>query len=89
MIRFFVLRIVLPLVLLLVLRSVIVYLWRAFAGSGSVQKQAAGGVKPGGELKRDPVCGTYVSLASAVTKTVDGQVLHFCSPSCRDKFRAG
>ncbi len=40
-----------------------------------------------GELKRDPVCGTYVSAASSVKKTVNGEVLHFCSAACRDKHR--
>ena len=42
----------------------------------------------GGELKRDPVCGTYVPAATAVTKTVAGQVHHFCSAQCRDKYLA-
>lgn len=49
------------------------------------------GAKPagrgGGELKRDPVCGTFVSPESAVTKKVGGQVVHFCSTACRDKYR--
>ncbi len=39
-----------------------------------------------GELKRDPVCGTYVAAASSVKKTVRGEVVHFCSEACRDKF---
>jgi YHS domain-containing protein len=42
----------------------------------------------GGELKKDPVCGTYVSTGASVTRTVDGQLLHFCSKECRDKYRA-
>jgi len=45
-------------------------------------------VSAGGELKKDPVCGTYVSADTSVTKRVDGQTLHFCSPACRDKYRA-
>ena len=44
-------------------------------------------VQPGGELKKDPVCGTYVSTAASVTRTVGGQVVHFCSKECRDKYR--
>jgi YHS domain-containing protein len=39
-------------------------------------------------LKKDPVCGTYVSTVGAVTKTIDGQLVHFCSKECRDKYRA-
>jgi YHS domain-containing protein len=38
-------------------------------------------------LKKDPVCGTYVSAATSLTRTVNGSVLHFCSKECRDKFR--
>ncbi|HUE04122.1 MAG TPA: YHS domain-containing protein [Bryobacteraceae bacterium] len=45
-------------------------------------------VSTGGELKKDPVCGTYVSEDTAVTKRINGQTIHFCSPGCRDKYRA-
>jgi YHS domain-containing protein len=38
------------------------------------------------ELKKDPVCGTYVSAASAFTRSVNGQVISFCSKECRDRF---
>jgi len=41
----------------------------------------------GGELKQDPVCGMFIPVASSVKKTVNGQLLHFCSDACRDKFR--
>ncbi|MFN3323946.1 MAG: hypothetical protein ACK5AZ_10655 [Bryobacteraceae bacterium] len=41
-----------------------------------------------GELRRDPVCGTYVSTASSYKKSVGGEVLHFCTPECRDKYTA-
>lgn len=40
----------------------------------------------GGALKRDPVCGTYVPVDNAVRKTVNAEVLYFCSPECRDKY---
>ena len=39
-----------------------------------------------GELKRDPVCGTFVASSSSVKKNVDGEVIHFCSDACRDKY---
>jgi YHS domain-containing protein len=42
-----------------------------------------------GELKRDPVCGTYVAAGASVSKIVRGQVIHFCSAACRDKYREG
>jgi YHS domain-containing protein len=40
----------------------------------------------GGELVKDPVCGTFVAPASALSKTVRGQAHFFCSVECRDKF---
>jgi YHS domain-containing protein len=39
------------------------------------------------ELKKDPVCGTFVSTAVALQKNAGGQTYYFCSADCRDKFR--
>ena len=44
-------------------------------------------VPAGGELKKDPVCGTYVSEVASIKRTVKGQTVHFCSTDCRDKFQ--
>ncbi len=41
-----------------------------------------------GELKKDPVCGTYIAAATSIKEKVGGQTLHFCSPECRDKYVA-
>jgi len=41
----------------------------------------------GGVLHKDPVCGTYVSSDSGIAANVRGQVMYFCSPACRDRFR--
>jgi len=38
------------------------------------------------ELKRDPVCGTYVSTETSIRKTVRGEVVYFCSEACRQKY---
>ena len=88
MIRTFFEEILLPVILFLLARSLLRGL---FPGSN---RAAPSGppppttppVLPGGELKRDPVCGTYVSTAVSVKRTVKGEVLHFCSTECRDKF---
>ncbi len=42
----------------------------------------------GGELRRDPVCGTYVPESTAVKIKVKGETVCFCSPACRDKYKA-
>jgi YHS domain-containing protein len=41
-----------------------------------------------GELKKDPVCGTYIAAASSIREKLGGQTFHFCSPECRDKYVA-
>jgi YHS domain-containing protein len=52
-------------------------------------KAPTGRTQPVGELKKDPVCGTYVAVTASVKKTVGGEVIHFCSAACRDKYKAG
>ena len=42
----------------------------------------------GGELKRDPVCGTYVPAANCVQAMVNGKSLYFCSTQCRDTYKS-
>ncbi len=39
-----------------------------------------------GEMVKDPICGTYVSLDQEI-RIRDGETIHrFCSYECRDKF---
>ena len=73
------------------LRSIIGLLIKGFAAvintngpSPATSRQAA--VPSSSELKKDPVCGTYVPVATSVKKTVAGSVVHFCSTDCRDKY---
>lgn len=51
-------------------------------------KPAAAQANLGGELKKDPTCGTYVSTASPFQKKMRGQTYHYCSAACRDKHNA-
>jgi len=85
-----VLYLLLSVLLITILRSVIGVLAKMFAGlAGPGSDAGRRPVQMGGELKRDPVCGVYVSTATSVKITEGGQVLHFCSPACRDKYRSG
>ena len=89
MLRYLIVDILLPLLVFALLRS----LFRGlFQTRRDMTRQAAPPSRPnvvvGGELKKDPVCGTYVSTGASVKRTVDGEVLHFCSKECRDKYRA-
>ena len=81
-----------------ILRSVIGLIMKAFGGmvgpnlannTPQGQPQPSSPAAPvGGELKKDPVCGTYVLAATAVKKTSGGQTIYFCSTDCRDKHSA-
>ncbi len=42
--------------------------------------------KAGGELVRDPECGTYVPKATALAVRFGGDTVHFCSAGCRDAY---
>ena len=90
MIRAFFVEIVFPLLVFFLIRSVFRGLFQSFRGSSPPTRYAPPrepAVSAGGELKKDPVCGTYVYTAASVTSTVHGQVMHFCSKECRDKYR--
>jgi YHS domain-containing protein len=86
MIRSFFVDFVFPVLLFLVLRSLISGFFRAQAPRRTARGPAEPQVTPGGELKKDPVCGTYVSTATSVTRTVRGEVVHFCSQDCASKY---
>lgn len=88
MIRFLLIRLVLPLVFLWFVRAMIRTILAALRNSTApaTQNRQPSSTPSGGELKKDPVCGTYVSTATSLTRTVNGSVLHFCSEACRDKY---
>jgi YHS domain-containing protein len=37
-------------------------------------------------LVRDPVCGTHVAEVLAIPLREGGDLVHFCSAACRDKY---
>ena len=90
MFRYLFLEFVLPLLVFLFLRSILGSLFRS--RREAVARRDAPPPQPtvvaGGELKKDPVCGTYVSTALSITRSVNGEMVHFCSKECRDKYRA-
>jgi YHS domain-containing protein len=89
MLRYLFVDLLFPVLLFFLLRAA---LRNFFAGNRSPLPRHTANPPPppvpaGGELKKDPVCGTYVSTAASLTRTVGGQVVHFCSKECRDKYR--
>jgi YHS domain-containing protein len=93
-------RLLLFFVTISVIRSVIYAVVRAFRGTNgppSVESQAppqrtgtdqAGSASASTLLHQDPVCGTYVAAGSSFRKICKGQVFHFCSEECRDRYQA-
>jgi YHS domain-containing protein len=74
----------------LFLRQIVTAAMRAFshiAGVSERQPPPAPREQLGGELKQDPVCGTFVAVSSSIKGTVNGEVIHFCSTACRDKYQ--
>jgi YHS domain-containing protein len=91
MIRFFFIRLVVPLLLLFLVRSVLRAIFQSFRATmqqpAKTAERQAPVVPAGGELKKDPVCGTYVSTATSVSRNVNGSVVYFCSKECRDRYK--
>ena len=73
------------------IRLVIGMLARAFtnyAGGKSTTRSAGPTRVPaGGTLRKDPVCGTFVSENVAKTLSTGGKTHHFCSDACLKKFQ--
>ena len=40
------------------------------------------------QLVRDPVCGVHVDETLSIPFREGGELLHFCSPACRDAYAA-
>ena len=78
-------------VLITFLRGVIGIVGKAIGSLSESKAPSRGGGQQAavsGELKRDPVCGIFVAESTAVTRTVDGRKLHFCSEECAGRYRA-
>ena len=86
-----VLYLLLAVVLISVLRSVIGVVMKLVASvlSGTAEShptaQSAEAHQLGGDLHRDPVCGTYVAESTPHQRKVSGQVFYYCSDSCKEK----
>lgn len=93
MFRFLILEVLLPILFFTLVRAVIRSIFQGVRNVASPPQSAPATrqtqvVQSGGELKKDPVCGTYVSPSVSVTRRIDGELIHFCSKECRDKYHA-
>ncbi len=53
------------------------------------QSPAAPEMRNSGELRKDPVCGTFVAITTPYSLINDGKTTYFCSKECRDRFKTG
>jgi YHS domain-containing protein len=58
------------------------------AGTGVAPGDAQSGVAAR-RLVRDPICGMHVAEVLAVPLRESGELVHFCSTACRDKYVTG
>jgi len=40
-----------------------------------------------GRMEKDPICGTYVDVATSVHGVFRGETKHFCSQECLNKYK--
>jgi Cu+-exporting ATPase len=85
------LYLVVAVIILSLLRSVLEFIGKAFTSASSPGPADSRRPPPqsGGQpqtLKKDPVCGTFVSPATAMQKSKGGETYYFCSAECKDKF---
>jgi YHS domain-containing protein len=88
-------RLILFLVIVSAIRSAVQFahrLWngyqRAAPATASAAAKAQNRPSETTILHQDPVCGTYVAADTSLKKLIGGQVVHFCSPECRNRYAA-
>lgn len=73
------------------IRMVLGMLARMFTNFAAGKRQPAPAgparVPAGGTLRKDPICGTFVSESVAKTLSNGGKTYHFCSDACLKQFQ--
>ena len=81
-------RLIVLLIIFAIIRYIVTSVARFFSQAANPPAQRPPAqASDGGELKQDPVCGTFVLTTTSVKMTVNGELVHFCSAACRDKFK--
>lgn len=67
------------------------FLVRVFSSPGTANLRSRVGAdrareRVAGQMIKDPECGMYVATDLAITKSLKGETLYFCSEECRDNF---
>ena len=71
-------------------RSVLTTLFRGFNRAGAPEPRTnarTASVPAGGELHKDPVCGTYVAASTQYQRQLGSETFYYCSAACRERHR--
>jgi YHS domain-containing protein len=71
------------------LRRAVVWVLRGVLNSLARRESAPASEQPAvssRRLVRDPVCGVHIAEERAIPLRVGGEVVHFCSVTCRDQY---
>jgi YHS domain-containing protein len=87
-------RLLIPLILILIvfylvrsiLRGLLQGTRSSFGSTGVGPREGGRGV---GKMERDPVCGTFVDVATSIQATFNGEPKYFCSQACLAKYKHG
>jgi hypothetical protein len=85
-----ILYLLLAVIIISVLRTVIGVLAKAFSsllqsGPSPASSRPRQTGQLGGNLHRDPICGTFVAESTPFQRRLPGQVFYYCSDACREK----
>jgi len=82
-------EVLLDIIVFLVLsRAFWVLVGRGISGARAAKRQHRQVPDRGVQMVRDPVCGTFVVPEHALSIAGRGERVYFCSPACRDRYRA-
>lgn len=45
-------------------------------------------IRTSGELRKDPICNTFVATTTPYTAVEEGNTIYFCSKECRDRYQS-
>lgn len=77
-------------IIIIGLRAFLTSFFRGISGAAGPRPRAAEAapgtpISAGGELHKDPVCGTYVAESSPHQRSRGGQTFYYCSAKCREE----
>ncbi len=70
----------------LLLLILIIYLFFKILWKKNKTRENSDSIEIEEEMKRDPVCGTYVPVSQAIKYKCKGETCYFCSDECKEKF---